>query len=406
MLRVAGLSLLAFLAACGPARDDPDRLTIWEQMEPAEQDLLADHLEIFEQNHPGVQVDVVHFETENLRNNFQTAALARTGPDLVYGPSDHVGPFSIMGLIEPLENVFPADTLDVYLEDAKPSLEGHVFRLADQVGNHLTLVVNAAHVERPPTNTDELLEIARANTLDDNGDGRTDRYGIVFNLTEPFWLVPWLGGYGGWVMDENNQPTLDTVAMQKALRFVRQLVDEGLIPPSCDYPLADTLFKQGSAAMTINGPWSWQAYRDVGVDVELALIPRISDGGGWPMPMTSCKGYSMNRWVPEARRDRVIELLAYLTSAEVVGGISAELGTLPSRHDVARWPLLQEDPTLQASWEQLVKGRLMPVVPEMRVLWDVMRPAMQQVVSGKLSAVEASAQMQREALRKIEELRL
>ena len=266
--------------------------------------------------------------------------------------------------------------------------------------------MNAAYVDRVPRTTDELLEIARANTVDENGDGRTDRYGIVFNLTEPFWLVPWLGGYGGWVMNENNEPTLDTEAMQKALRFVRQLVDEGLIPPSCDYPLADTLFKQGNAAMTINGPWSWQPYRDVGIEVELALLPQISDGGGWPMPMTSCKGYSMNRWVPEARRERATELLAFLTSAEVVGKISAELGTLPSRHDVAEWPSLQEDPTLQASWAQLVKGRLMPVVPEMRVLWDVMRPAMQQVVSGKLSAEQASAQMQREARRKIAELKL
>jgi maltose-binding protein MalE len=207
-------------------------------------------------------------------------------------------------------------------------------------------------------------------------------------------------------MDEQSRPTLDSEGMVQALAFIRRLVDEGVIPPSCDYPLADTLFKQGNAAFTINGPWSWQPYRDAEVDVGLAVIPRVSGTGLHPTPMTSCKGYSMNVWVPEARRELVIELLLYLTSARVVGRVSAELGALPSRTDVAQWPRLQGDPTLEASWEQLTRGRLMPVVPEMRVLWDVMRPGLQQVVSGSARPDEAAAQMQRDAIRKIEELKL
>ncbi len=408
IIRLLLLPLLAllFLPGCASEGDPARSITLWEQMEPAEQALLADHLAHFESTHPGVRVQTVHFETENLRNHFQTAALARTGPDLVYGPSDHVGPFSIMGLIEPLEGLVPADTLALFLDDAKPSLEGHVYRLADQVGNHLTLVLNRAYVPDPPADTEQFLRLARENTVDLDGDGRIDRYGVVFNLTEPFWLVPWLGGFGGWVMDDHFRPTLDSEAMRQALAFVRRLVDEGVIPPSCDYPLADTLFKQGSAAMTINGPWSWQAYRDQGIDVGLALLPRIAGTDRYPQPMTSCKGYSMNRWVPEVRRSLVIELLEYLTSAPVVGEVSTRLGALPSRTDVARWPRLREDPTLQASWNQLVHGRLMPVVPEMRVLWDVMRPGLQQVVSGALTPAEAARRMQRQALRKIEEMKL
>ena len=57
-----------------------------------------------------------------------------------------------------------------------------------------------------------------------------------------------------------------------------------------------------------------------------------------------------------------------------MGNLSAEIGTLPSRLDVGEWPRFANDPLLKASWEQLVKGRPMPVVPEMRALWDVMRP--------------------------------
>lgn len=397
------------LSACGPSRDDPNRLTIWEQMDPAEQELLREHLDVFEEKHPGVRVDVVHFETDNLRSNFQTAALAGTGPDLIYGPSDGVGPYSIMGLIWPLdapELGIPADTLDLYLEDAKPKVDGRVYRLADQVGNHLTLVRNTEFVPEAPADTEEMIRIARENTVDTDGDGRVDRYGLVFNLAEPFWLIPWLGGFGGWVMDEDANPTLDTPAMRKALAFVRRLVDAGVIPPSCDYPLSDTLFKQGKAAMIINGPWSWQAYRDAGVDIELSVIPRIAGTGRYPTPSTASKGYALNIHTPDVRLDLAVELLMYLTSAPVVGNLSAEIGTLPSRLDVGEWPRIANDPLLNASWEQLKKGRAMPVVPEMRALWDVMRPGMQRVVSGSATPDEAAREMQEDAVRKIEEMKM
>jgi maltose-binding protein MalE len=48
----------------------------------------------------------------------------------------------------------------------------------------------------------------------------------------------------------------------------------------------------------------------------------------------------------------------------------------------------------------------MPVVPEMRALWDVMRPGMQRVVSGSASPDEAAREMQEDAVRKIEEMKM
>jgi maltose-binding protein MalE len=313
-----------------------------------------------------------------------------------------------MGLIEPLETILHPDTLAMFDGSAKPSLEGHVYAVSDQVGNHLTLVYNKAFIDRPPADTEEWFEMARANTVDEDGDGRIDRYGIVLNLTEPFWLVPWLGAYGGWVMDEVTlEPTLDTEAMRQALRFFRRMVDEGVIPPGCDYQLADTLFKEGTAAFIVNGPWSWVAYGEAGVDVGLGVLPRVSESeDSYPSPMTACKAYSINRYVPEERRELVVELLHFLVSAESVGRISLGLGALPSRFDVGQWPSIVEDPTVQDSLAQLRKGRLMPVVPEMRAIWDVMRPAFAQVMGGDLSVEDATKQMQTQAVRKIEEMRL
>ncbi|NIO67737.1 MAG: ABC transporter substrate-binding protein, partial [Anaerolineae bacterium] len=46
----------------------------------------------------------------------------------------------------------------------------------------------------------------------------TEHYGLAMNYRDPLWLVPWLSGFGGWLVDEDGQPTLDTAAMVEALR--------------------------------------------------------------------------------------------------------------------------------------------------------------------------------------------
>ena len=60
--------------------------------------------------HPGVMVEQLFKETEELRSGFIVAAIAGQGPEIVYGPSDQVGPFEVMNIILPLEDLFARRT--------------------------------------------------------------------------------------------------------------------------------------------------------------------------------------------------------------------------------------------------------------------------------------------------------
>jgi maltose-binding protein MalE len=97
----------------------------------------------------------------------------------------------------------------------------------------------------------------------------------------------------------------------------------------------------------------------------------------------------------------VIELVTFLTSKEAQLLDAVALGTLPSHREAWADPAIQQDPTLQASQRAFELGRRMPVVPEMRVLWDVMRPAMQQVMAGTRSPEQAAKAMQAAAIEQI-----
>ena len=406
-LFAAALCVAALGPGCGgkeSAPSGPVEITLWEMMDPPERALLAEHVSAFEATHPGVNVTTTHLGVEDVRSQFLTAALGGGGPDVVYGPSDQIGPLSVAGTLRPAEEIFGADFLAPFHPLTHEQLNGHYWAVPEQFGNHLLLVYNKAFVASPPADTDELIRVAKQNTIDENGDGTPERYGLAFETKEPFWLVPWLGGFGGWVMDESLHPTLDSPAMAKALGFLRDLkTEDKVLPRDCDYELADTLFREGRVAFLINGPWSWSAYREAGIDIGLAPLPKITEVDAWPAPMVSFRGYSVSKSCPDRRLPQVRALVEYLTSADVQRDLASRIGALPSLLDL-QGPEVDDDPTLGPSMDQVRHGRKMPVVPEMRAIWDAMRPPFQNVMNGEATPEEAAKAMQADAVRKIAEM--
>lgn len=404
-ISLAALLCAGFLFASCRRDDGITRLQLWNQMLPEDRALLVEMVKAYETSHPQVRVEVIYKETEDLRSSFQTASLAGLGPDLIFGPSDQVGPFATMGFIRPLEDVFDPARAAELDSVCLVRFKGHVYQIADRVGNHLTLVWNSKLLARAPENTDELIQMGRDITRDLDGDGKIDQFGIVWNFTEPYFFVPWLSGFGGWVFDEQGKPSLNTPAAADAFRFVKALRDQHkIIPPDCDYNMADVLFKEGRAAMLINGPWSWTGYERANVPYELARIPKITQTGLWPAPMVSPMGYSISSNSKGRELDETVRLLEYLLSDSVQKKFVAEIGIIPSSRALRLDPAYLSRPHMAQSLSQLEVGRPMPVVPELRAVWDAMRPAYQSVLGGSLSPEEAAAQMQRDAELKIREM--
>lgn len=390
-----GALLAVTLPACAPKSGGKGARTIviWEQMDPEERVRFEANLAAFRQRHPDVEIQHTPYETEQLRTQFQTAAAGGGGPDLVFGPSDQVGPLSLLKTIQPLDQTLPAGFFDRYIPSSLDTLGGHIYAAPDQVGNHLVLCFNRELVAKAPETAEEFTALAKRLT-------RGGVYGFAMNLTEPYWLVPFLGGFGGWIMDASANPTLDTPAMVQALTFLKGLRDLRVLPQECDYQIAETLFKEGKAAMVVNGPWSWSGYRRAGVDLGIAPLFRMP-GGRWAQPMVASKGYSISVNVPPEKMPLVTELVEFLTSPECELRSVRELAILPSHREAYGDSSLVQDPYLEVSLAAIAKGRRMPVVPEMRVIWDAMRPDMQNVMNGVKTPAAAARDMQKAAVEQI-----
>jgi maltose-binding protein MalE len=349
--------LAAALTSCRQSVD-PDRIVIWHQMRVDEREILEDQLQQFMKANPHLRVEQVYKETEELRSGFIIAAIAGQGPDLVYGPSDMVGPFEAMEIIKPLEGLFEKEYLAQFLPAGLTYYHGHLYQIADKLGNHLTLVYNKRLVPEPPETDEELISVGRRLTADLNGDGRTDRYGLTWNYTEPFFFIPFLTGFGGWVMTDDAVPTLDTKAMVEGLRFIKDLRDKyGVIPGEADYVIADVLFKDEKSAMIINGDWSWAGYEKAGIDIGVAPLPRITATGLYCAPMVSPKGFSINANVPEEKMAAVLGLIRFLMNPEVQLQTARALRTMPTRIEAVGSEFVQSDEILRNSAVQIAHGR-------------------------------------------------
>jgi arabinogalactan oligomer/maltooligosaccharide transport system substrate-binding protein len=380
---------------------EPVDIVLWTQEGEADGSFqfvqqLAD---AYTAEHPHVTIEVINKETEVLREDFLTAGLAGSLPDLLWTVNDHAGPFTDAELILPVDDEvdlskYVASTLEAV------TLGGQIWGVPIANGNHLMLLYNKDLVETPPADTDELIAMGQELTT-------SDQYGLVYNQTEPFWLVPWLGGFGGAVFAEDGKtPTLNTQEMIDTLQFLYDMkYTTPIIPAESDYDGADTLFKEGKAAMIINGDWSLGGYADLlGDKLGVARIPMVAASGEWPRPYTSGKFFMLPDGLEGAKLDAVKGYINFVTNPANQALMIAKLNRLPALEAALDDPLITSNPNLQGSADQMVVGTPMPTVSEMRCNWDAMKPEMQAVLADTKSPEDAAAAMQAAAEACIESL--
>lgn len=376
-------------------------MVIWHQKTGAEREFFEEVVREYNRRHPAEELIALYREGEEMRNAFIIAAVAGQGPDLVFGPADNVAVFAETRVIRPWDEVLAPDFLARFTGEGVVRWKDKPWLVADQIGNQLMLVYDRQAVAEPPKTLGELIELGRTATL--SVDGETERYALTWNYAEPYFFIPFLTGFGGWITDKDGNPTLDTPEMRRALQFVLDLRDKhGLIPRYEDYNTANLMFLRRRAAMIINGPWSWADY-DVPERSMIALLPINEETGLRCRPIVAAKGYALNINTPAEKFDFVRRVLAYLTGEEIQLSMASRLFTTPTLKTVIESPAFRDNPVLQLALEQARNSIPMPVDNRIRFIWDGFREPYRRVFADDLAPDEAARLMQREAERRISE---
>jgi len=209
------ISIFFLLSSLKCTGKNPKSITIWHSFRPTDRDVFEKALREFAFCYSEWEFKELYYEPEVARTNFIISALGGSGPELFWEANDNICPFVELGVVQPLENFFHNSFLDSFLVEplnANTWMNNHLYQIADREGNHLCLGYNKNLISSPPTTKSELMESGKKISKYVNGDVKPDRYVLVWNYIEPFFIVHFIVGYGGWIIDENGQPILNTDA--------------------------------------------------------------------------------------------------------------------------------------------------------------------------------------------------
>lgn len=376
-------------------------IVIWEQ-EDAQATPYIDSVFSAFKNLPenkGVQIIRTHYQTEDLRQQFQAASLAGVPPDILMGPSDTAGVYAVSGFIMPVDEYFDLSKYNEAVVQAI-TLDGKTFGIPISNGNHLMLFYNKKFVKKPPQTTNELFSYCNTEIKKYKLD-----YCIAFDMGEPFWLMPWLGAFGGWPLN-NKTPTLNTQAMRNAINFYIDLkFNKKYVPMECDYNCMDSLFKESKVAFIINGDWALSTYESYfKKDFGIAVIPKLSETGLYPTPMISGKYFMLSSGVKPEKINLIVRLIDFYTNKENQIKQYKMLKRLPALKDAANSQEIISDEISRTSIQQISKGKPMPMAIEMRAIWDSTRNYLGLATTKKISVDEAVEKLQKDVEKKIEQM--
>jgi multiple sugar transport system substrate-binding protein len=309
------------------------------QSSPTEQQQLVRVLQEFEAEHPQIRVKYESI-ADRYMDILKTRIVGDAAPDVFYLDAFEAPLLIKNRVLEPLDRYL---TPEFDSQDFQPILLD-AFRDRDRLYgipkdfSTLALFYNqkyfqSASLTKPPTTWTELLAYSQQLTLDRDGDGRIDRYGlgIAPELARQYFM---LTAFGGKLIDRDGCASFATAASLRGLSLIttQYLQAKSATQPSTVGASSGTeMFAQGKAAMVIEGPWLIPFIKDNFPQLEYgtAEVPTI---GGKKGTMIYTVAYVMSKKSPH--KLAAWELISYLTGKKGMKSWSQGGLVLPSRRSV------------------------------------------------------------------------
>lgn len=241
----------------------------------------------------------------------------------------------------------------------------------------------------------EFLLAAQRLTIDSDGDGRPDQYGVGIEPTLNR-LAPFIWQAGGELVDDLENPTrlaLDSPEALAALQwFVNLQTEHGVVPDAiaASAESSESRFLNGTLAMYFNSRRGVPTYRTITDFVwDVAPLPR----GAQTASVLHSDGYCMAANAKE--KEAAWRFIEYANSAIGQELIAATGRTVPSLRAVAASPAFLEPDEAPARSQVFIDAmeviRAVPVMANWPPIEDTASQDIEQAFYGRVSVAEAAA---------------
>lgn len=349
-------------------------------------DVLKECLPAFEEEH-NVTIDVQELSEEDLHTSVALNATSAEGAyDLCMVDGSWMAEFTDAGVLANLtelgyeldEDIIEATTSICYVDD-------NVY-LAPYYGNVTVLMLNKAIVEEAGYTADTVDSLEAVLDICQQAQANGKK-GFIYrgdnqnNLVVDF--LPILLSYGGWVVDENNQPTVNSEEFVNAMNYYMELIATGGAQVKDDLVAS---VDSGAAAMGIAWPGWYTPTADTPADY-IALNGKATPDaeannanvyGIW------CLGIPSN----SQNKELAAELLAYLMDPEVQYGTVAS-GGVPCRYSSLQdEEVLAQYPQYEVVCQALESGVYRPVIAEWTEFYTTLGSEMDNIINGAKTVEE------------------
>ncbi|MFT4030180.1 MAG: ABC transporter substrate-binding protein [Protaetiibacter sp.] len=402
------VAALALTGCSGPSATTGDKveLEFWHGYTEADGKVLDQLIAEFNASQSEVEITPVTKPWATLLDTALPALAADDGPQLIALPPENIPTFASKGALLPLDDWYDAagSGADVLVEGAVTTglVQGEHFG-APLSFTPLSMFYNKALFEAAgvevPTTWDEWVAAATALTVDQDGDGAPEQYGLALQDNQTVGNGVWMSllkSGGGDVVTESGDVVIDSEANAATLAFWADAVASHQISPTGLTGVdGDELFKAGKAAMTFAGPWMATIATESGIDYGIAPLPAGPDG------------------IKASALAVDISVTSIATDADVAG-IHAFLTWFYQQENMVTWSLasgwpplstevdpssVSENPVVAALTAQSQYGvALLPgVIPQADVLASLDTVTQKALAGGDISALLEAAQAEIEA---------
>ncbi len=352
-----------------PDRPVAGRLVFWHSWAGTDGDALATMLLALKARYPNLQVDTLFVAYNDLPQSYAEAVQAGGGPDLVLTSNWWLGEMVTAEVVQPLDELLSAETLDSYWPATLDSLrwEEKLYGLPTNF-ELISLFYNRTLIDdnRLPATTAELLTLAQANPQQGIG-----LYATFYHL---YWGFPAFGaqlfGADGKITLDRSAGAADFLTWLDALNAAEgSFVDE-------DYGMLLDRFKKGEYAFLVDGPWSIAELQGALGD-QLAITRLPAGPTSAAQPWVSAEGLFINPRATTEQQRLALAAAQALTNAESGQILAERARRLPANRTVQI-----SDPLLQGFLQQAENAQALPMIPEMEEVWGYGGDLLLRVLAG------------------------
>ncbi|GKX31891.1 ABC transporter substrate-binding protein [Vallitalea longa] len=276
-----------------------------------------------------VKIEFVSYPYGDLKQQVLIKANSGDAPDVVHGESSAFSSYLNSGFIEPLDDLLGEDYVNDIYEGVRETMssDGKLYA-APWICSTFLLVYNKDLFEQagldpnsPPKTYDEMIEYAeKLSELKDKEGNK------VFGLGSSTASVPVSGenvlstmlSFGGNVYNDKGEVEINTNENLKALKFYKELQEQGLNPEAAKLKDLRNLMAIGRLGMYFDQVWGTSGVIGINPEIKdslaLGMIPSTDATDGASL----LAAHELHIMKDSKHKKEAAEFIKYLTSKEVL----------------------------------------------------------------------------------------